>query len=190
MPKRHDYTLNETELKQIQEAMKHLDARIAKRATVIHSLHLGYTPEEVAQIHDLTLATVYNHFSRFKREGLEGLPDKPKSGRPTKATPAYIERLERALATDPYDLGYAFTIWTQARLRRYLAQTTGIEICRSRFQELMQQLGYRYRRPKRDLGHKHDPQLRQQVSLALDELKKEPKTGVLSYSLWTKAPSD
>jgi len=168
MPKRHDYTLNETELKQIQEAMKHLDARIAKRATVIHSLHLGYAPEEVAQIHDLTLATVYNHFNRFKRAGIEGLPDKPKSGRPTKATPTYIERLEQTLATDPHELGYAFTIWSQARLRSYLAQTLGIEISRSRFQELMEHLGYRYRRPKRDLGHKQDPHLRQQVDEALD----------------------
>ena len=90
MPKRHDYTLNETELKQIQEAMKHLDARIAKRATVLHSLHLGYAPEEVAQIHDLTLATVYNYFNRFKQAGIEGLPDKPKSGRPSKATPTKL----------------------------------------------------------------------------------------------------
>lgn len=190
MPKRHDYTLTETELKQIQAAMKHLDARIAQRATVIHSLHLGYAPEAVAQMHDVNLATVYNHFNRFKAAGIEGLPDKPKSGRPTKATPAYVERLEQRLATDPHDLGYAFTIWTQARLRSYLAQTLGIDMSRSRFQDLMQHLGYRYRRPKRDLGHKQDRQLRQQVGSALDELKKEPKTGVLSYSLWMKAPSD
>ena len=190
MPKRHDYTLNETELKQVQAAMKHGEARIAKRATVLHSLHLGYSAEEVAHMQGLTKGSVYNHFNRFKSEGIEGLPDKPKSGRPAKATAAYIERLEQTLATDPHELGYAFTVWTQARLRRYLAQTLGIELSRSRFQELMQRLGYRYRRPKRDLGYKQDPQLRQQVKQALDELKKEPKTGVLSYSLWTKVASD
>ena len=57
----------------------------------------------------------------------------------------------------------------------YLAQETGIELSRSVFQDLMQRLGYRYRRPKRDLGHEQDPQLREQVKEALDELKKEPK---------------
>ena len=54
----------------------------------------------------------------------------------------------------------------------------------------MQGLGYRYRRPKRDLGHTQDPDLREQVKAALDELKKEPKQGSLSYSLWTKRRSD
>jgi transposase len=190
MPKQHDYTLNEEELKQIRQAMKHLDARVAKRATIIHSLHLGYRPEEVAQMHEVSLTTVYNHFNRFKMAGIEGLPDKAKSGRPAKATPEYIDRLEKTLEIDPKEKGYAFTIWTQPRLRSYLAQETGIELSRSRFQALMQRLGYRYRRPKRDLGHKQDPDLREQVKEALDELKKEPKQGSSSYSLWTKRPSD
>jgi transposase len=190
MPKQVDYTLSETELKEIQTAMKHLDARVAKRATIVYTLHLGYRPEEVARMHDVTLATVYNHFQRFKSEGSAGLPDKAKRGRPTKATPVYIERLEQTLTTNPHDLGYAFTVWTQARLRTFLAQATGIAMSRSRFQDLMQQLGYRYRRPKQALGYKQDPLLREQVGAALDELKKAPKMAVSSYSLWTKASSD
>lgn len=36
MPKQNDYTLNEEELKQIQEAMNSPKGRIAKRATVLH----------------------------------------------------------------------------------------------------------------------------------------------------------
>lgn len=190
MPKHNDYSLNETELADIQNAMKHLDARIAKRATILYNLHLGYQPEEVARMHDVNLTTVYNHFQRFRSEGVAGLPDKAKSGRPMKATPLYIEHLEQTLATDPHDLGFAFTVWTQPRLRTYLKQTTDIEMSRSRFQELMQHLGYRYRRPKQDLGYKQDPLLREQVRAALDELKKAPKTAVLSYSLWTKVSSD
>jgi transposase len=190
MPKQNDYSLSETELPVIQTAMKHLDARIAKRATMLYNLHLGYRPEEVARMHEVTLTTVYNHVQRFKREGVAGLPDKAKSGRPTKVTAVYIERLEQTLTTNPHELGYAFTVWTQPRLRTYLAQVTGIELSRSRFQELMQHLGYRYRRPKQDLGYKQDPQLREQIRAALDELKKAPPTAVLSYSLWTKVSSD
>ena len=55
------------------------------------------------------------------------------SGRPRKATPAYIKRLEET----PKDKGYAFTLWTQARLRPYLEQETGIRISRGRFQALL-----------------------------------------------------
>ena len=190
MTKRHDYTLIEEELKQIRQAMKHLDARVAKRATVIHSLHLGYAPQEVAQMNDVSLTTVYNHFNRFKKEGMAGLPDKAKSGRPAKATPEYSALLEQTLGSEPKEKGYAFTIWTQARLRNYLAQETGIQLSRSRFHDLMHRLGYRYRRPKRDLGHKQDPELREQAKAALAELKKEPPPANSSYSLWTKQPSD
>jgi transposase len=190
MPKRHDYTLTEDELQQVREAMKDLDARISKRASIVHGLHRGHRPDELAEVYNVSLTTIYNHFNRFKAEGVKGLPDKARRGRPQKATGDYIKRLEATLDIDPQTQGYAFTIWTQARLRKYLAQETGIEMSRSVFQDLMQRLGYRYRRPKRDLGHAQDPDLREQVKAALDELKKEPKQGNLSYSLWMKPPSD
>ena len=190
MPKQRDYTLTENELKQVREAMKDLDARISKRASIVHGLHLGYRPDELAALYHVSQTTIYNHFNRFKAEGTAGLADKAKSGRPTKASADYIKLLEATLDIDPQTQGYAFTIWTQARLRQYLAQQTGIELSRSVFQDLMQGLGYRYRRPKRDLGHAQDPDLREQVKAALDELKKEPKLGSLSYSLWTKRRSD
>lgn len=186
MPKQNDYTLTEDDQKQIQKAMKNSETRVSKRATVIYNLHQGYKPEDVATLHQISLGTVYNHYKRFKAEGISGLPDKAKSGRPHKATEEYIARLEETLETDPHDLGYAFTIWTQARLRRYLEEQTGIQLSRSRFQDLMQRLGYRYRRPKRDLGHEQDGDLREQFVEVLDEVKKQPKQEKSSYSLWTK----
>lgn len=190
MPKRHDYTLTEDELQHVREAMKDLDSRVSKRATIVHSLHLGHRPDELAQMYEISLASVYNHFKRFKAEGYEGFADKARSGRPHKATADYIALLEKTLDIDPKEEGYAFTIWTQPRLRAYLAQETGIEISRSVFQALMLRLDYRYRRPKRDLSHQRDPDLRQQVKEALEELKKEPKSEKLTYSLWTKQRSD
>jgi len=166
--------------------MKSKNAKAGKRATVVHGLHLGHSPNELAQLHNVSLTTIYNYFNRFKAD--EGLADKARSGRPQKATEEYIQLLKETLDIDPQEQGYAFTIWTQARLRSHLAQQTGIELSRSAFQELMQRLGYRYRRPKRDLGHEQDTELREQVSDALEELKKEPKQPNSSYSLWTKVP--
>jgi transposase len=190
MPKHNDYTLSEAQLKQVREAMKSPNARMAQRATVLHSLHFGYRVEEVGHMQHLSRGRIYNHVQRFQAEGLAGLPDKPKSGRPRKASPEYIHLLEQTLASHPQALGYGFSVWTQARLRRYLAQQTGIDISRSRFQELLERLGYVYRRPKRDLGQHQDPQLREQVIAALEELKKAPPPGTSNYSLWTKLKSD
>jgi transposase len=190
MPKHNDYALNENQLEQIREAMKSPDARVAKRATVLHSLHLGYRIEAIAQMHNLSVASIYNHVQRFQAEGVAGLPDKPKSGRPRKATPEYIALLEATLETNPKDKGYGFAVWTQARLRQSLAQQTGITLSRSRFQELLEQLGYVYRRPKRDLGQRQDPHLREQVKAALEELKKAQQPEPSNSSLWTKRKSD
>lgn len=54
MPKQNDYTLNNEELSQVQNAMKNRYAKLAKRATE-NSLHLGYPPPEVAKIHQISL---------------------------------------------------------------------------------------------------------------------------------------
>lgn len=69
MPKQNDYTLTTEELDQISAGMKSRQARVAKRASVIHSLYLGYVPQEVATIHQVSLASVYNHFNPSKLKG-------------------------------------------------------------------------------------------------------------------------
>jgi transposase len=186
MPKQNDYTLTEEEVEQVQLAMKSDKARIAKRATVLYNLHQGYSVKEVSEMHRVSVATVYNYVERFQAEGIEGLPNKSIPGRPRKATPEYIQWLEETLERDPQEMGFAFTVWTQARLRSYLLDQTGISLSRARFQKLMQDLGYVYRRPKYDVVHQQDAELRQQVIEALDELKKEPKQARSNYSLWTK----
>ncbi len=172
MPKKIDYTLREDELNQVQVAMKSKKSQVARRASIVHSLHLGYSAEEVAKLHQVSRATVHNNFHAFKDEGKKGLETKPIPGRPPKATEAYIAVLKETLERNPQELRFAFTLWTQARLRRYLQDQTGISLSRARFQELMQRLGYVYRRPKYDVSHKQDAELRQQVIETLDELKK------------------
>lgn len=189
MPKQNDYTLTEEELRQVLEALKSPIARVAKRALVLHSLHLGYPPEEIARMQDLSLATVYNHFKRFKTEGIAGLPDKPKQGRPPKANAAYRQELLLVIESNPQDLGFAFAIWTLPSLQEYLRRKTGIQLSQNRLSEVLQEEGYVYRRPKKDLGHKQDENLRQEVKAALEELKKAPQTAILGYSLWMKADS-
>lgn len=189
MPKQNDYTLREEELKQVLEAVKSPIARVAKRALVLHSLHLGYAPEEIARIQDLSLATVYNHFNRFKAEGMVGLADKPKQGRPPKANADYRQRLLGLIESNPEDLGLGFAVWTLPSLQEYMRRETGIKISQNRLAEVLQEEGYVYRRPKKDLGHKQNESLRQEVKAALEELKKAPKTPILGYSLWTKADS-
>ena len=82
MPKHNGYTLTDKEVEQIQVAMRSDKARVAKRATVLYNLHQGYNVKEVSEIHQISVATVYNYVERFQSEGIEGLPNKPIPGRP------------------------------------------------------------------------------------------------------------
>lgn len=189
MTKQINYTLSTAQLEQIQSAMKSNNAKEAKRASVIYSLHLGYAPQEVARLHAVSGATIYNHYHRFQAEGMQGLVNKPKSGRPPKANADYRERLEEVVERDPRELGLGFSVWTLPSLQAYMAGETGVKLSQNRLSEVLQAMGYVYRRPKKDLGHKHDPQLRQQVREALEAVKKAPTMGMSAYSLWTKADS-
>ena len=189
MPKQLNYTLTTEELAAIQVAMKSHDAKVAKRANVIHSLHLGYSPEAVAELQQVSLGTVYNHVNRFKRDGVNGLANRPKSGRPPVADQAFRKRLVATIETPPHTMGLGFAVWTLPSLQAYLLRETGIKLSQNRLSEVLKEEGYVYRRPKKDLGHKHDPELRQQVQQAIEEVKKVPRKALLSYSIWMKVDS-
>lgn len=189
MPKARDYHLNEQQLAEIEQAIRH-DKRpeVRQRCTVIRLLHLGHKPGQVAVMQAISSPTVYGWFNRWRQGGIEGLVNKPKSGRPAKADEAYIQALERLLEQEPKELGYNFTIWTVDRLGQHLEQETGIILSEARLRALMKRKGYRYRRPKHDLGHLQDKEAKVQAAELLKELKKRPLETILSSSLWTKRP--
>ena len=189
MPKRRDFKLSEEELRAVEEAIAH-DERpeVVKRAMALRLLHRGHRPEEVADMLVVTASSVYNWCRRWESEGVAGLVNRPKSGRPRKADADYCQQLAEALERDPGEYGYPFTIWTTDRLRAHLERVTGINLSRGRFAVLMDDLGYVYRRPKRDLAAKQDQDAKQQAAALLDELKKGQEVVISSYSLWTKQP--
>ncbi|MCU0499235.1 MAG: helix-turn-helix domain-containing protein [Anaerolineae bacterium] len=83
---------------------------VVKRATAISMLHLGYDPEEVAQVQLVGRTTISNWWLRWNANAVEGLANRPKRGRPSKGTTDDWKRLEALLQTDPTGLGDPFTI--------------------------------------------------------------------------------
>lgn len=168
-----DFSLSNEQLETVEEAIK-FDERpgVVKRAMALRLLQYGHGPEAVAEMLLVTASTIYQWHHRWVAEGLDGLVDRPKSGRPRKANEKYCELLAEALETDPGSFGYAFTVWTSDRLRAHLEQLTGISLSLGRFSILMAELGYVYRRPKRDLTAKQNQDAKQQAAELLDELKR------------------
>lgn len=189
MPKARNYHLNEQQLAEIEKAIRH-DKRpeVRQRSTVIRLLHLGHKPAEIAKMQAISIPTVYGWFKRWQQNGIEGLANKPKSGRPAKADDAYGQALERVLEQEPKDLGYDFAVWTVDRLRQHLEKETSIALSEPRLRALMKRKGYRYRRPKHDLGHLQDKEAKAQAAELLEMLKKKSSETISSSSLWTKRP--
>jgi len=189
MPKALNFKLEEAELADIAQAIKH-DKRseVRQRAMGLRMLYQGQTPKEVAEMMSVSQPTVYDWHHRWQAGGLEGLANRPKSGRPRKANTAYVALLEQVTEQDPQELGYAFTIWTADRLRLHMQTETGILLSRTQFRFLLKENDFVYRRPKHDLTNLQDPQARKAADEWLQELKKAPKQVRSTFSLWTKAP--
>ena len=188
MPKTLSFQLPEEGLREIVKAIKH-DKRpeVRHRAMGLRLMHEGKSPKEVAEFLGVSQPTVYDWHHRWQREGVDGLANRPKPGRPAKATDSYVKQLEEAVEQDPQALGYSFSIWTAERLRLHLKTKTGIELKPTQFRALLKENDFVYRRPKHDLGNLQDEKARQAAEEWLEELKKEPKRAKSTSSLWTKA---
>jgi transposase len=189
MAKSNSYKLTDEQLAEIEQAMNQAKKpEVRQRATAIRLLHLGHAPGEVAEMMAVSKASIYNWHARWRADGVEGLTNRPKSGRPTKATQEYIQKLEEALEADPTELGYDFNIWAVDRLRAHLERQTGIKLSASRMRALLKKHDYVYRQPAHDLTDLQDAQAREAAKEVLDWLKKNASTKPSSSSLWTKRP--
>jgi transposase len=190
MSKRLNFTLNEEQLAEIEQAINgSAYPEVRQRAIALRLLHLGQSPEQVAQAVMVTSNTIYAWHKRWREQGIAGLRDGQRSGRPTKADESYIKELERVLDRDPRTLGLPFTIWTLNRLRLYLAEQTDILLSYTRFRALMSREGYRWKTPKHDLSHLQDRPAQETAAQVMEWLKKtSPLTPspTLNSSLWTK----
>lgn len=189
MPKAQDYHLTKEELKAVEIASKH-DKRpeVVQRSIALRLLHLGHKPDEVAKMQVVSKPTIYGWFTRWQSGGVEALANQPKSGRPPKADDAYSLALVEVIEKEPSEVGYDFMIWTVERLSAHLEKVTGIALSESRLRALIKRKGYRYRRPKHDLGHLQDKQAKSKAANVLAELKKRSSQTISNSSLWTKQP--
>jgi transposase len=181
------YQLKRKELAEVEKAIRQDQrAEVRQRAMVIRLLHLGQKPAAIAKQQMVSAPTIYNWHKLWREQGIEGLANRPKTGRPAKATEAYCQKLEELLEKEPAEFGYRFAIWTSDRLRAHLEKETGILLSESRFRALLKKRGYRYRRPKHDLSHLQDKKAKKKAEKLLDEMKKRASETISSSSLWTK----
>ncbi len=151
-------SLRRTERKELARLIRtNGDARIVRRAQMIRLSSQGEMACRIASLWEMTGEAVRRTIHRFNAEGLSSLADKPRGGRPPKATERYVALLKEAVGTNPRELGYPFSCWTLERLREHLARKTRIIFNPKYLSQLMAKNDIVYRRPKHSMAHLRDP---------------------------------
>src|SRR5262252_1498847 len=132
--------------------------RLAERARLLLWAGQGWRVSDLVRMLGLSDPTIRLWIKRFNTQGLEGLKDAPRSGRPPTYTPEQVAEVLAAALTDPKSLGLPFGSWTLDRLASYLHEQRGIEMKRSRIDELLVREGLRWRTQETWFGERVDPQ--------------------------------
>ncbi len=135
-----------------------LSARVRERLEMVKAASLGQDVCAISAWSGRTPRTVQRWLGEFADGGIEVLADAPRSGRPARATQAYLEALKEAIETEPRKLGLCFDVWTSERLSAYLMETTGTRVSPGWLRALLSQQRFRCGRPKHTLHHLQDPE--------------------------------
>jgi transposase len=149
------------------------DGRLIHRATVVLMTADGRSVAEITGATGLKRGAVSKWRKRYLDEGLHGLYDRPHPGAEPKANAQYLQLLRKTIKRSPRKLGYAFNMWTAARLAEYMGIKTGVYITPYWLTELLKhRLDYSYQRPKHTLKGKRDEKAHRRAKKRLEELKK------------------
>lgn len=112
----------------------------------------------IAAVFGCSEARVRRWIRRFDAEGPAGLYDRPRGGRPRKATGAVAERAIALLKNDPAQAGYLATFWTVAMLAAALIDQLDVVLSLGTVRRMLHHLGLRWGRPRLTMPDKVDPE--------------------------------
>jgi transposase len=146
--------------------------RIGRRIVCLLLSEAGASGKAIVQATGLSIDAIADIRRRWQQRGMGSLRDAPGGGRKPKATPAYRKELRMALRKGPTAFGYAFSVWSIARLNAHLQRKTSITFSDEWLRTLVKAEGFVYRRPKHTLKDKRDERAFRKARRALDRLKK------------------
>ena len=110
----------------------------------------------------------------YRKGGIKALyPIKP-PGRPSRATPEFLQKMREAVRTNPIMLGYGFSTWSAGRLAEHLAKVTGVHFSSDQLVRMLHRHGFSVHRPKHTLKGKRDEAAYKKAKEQLIFLKKKP----------------
>ncbi len=128
------------------------DVRLRTRAQIIVLAFDGLSAPKIATIVQLDPESVRHYMVRYRDEGIHGRADRPRAGRPRRATPAYLEAALAALRQRPRALGLPFSLWSLPRLLDYLTDHTGITVADETLRTHLRTHGIAFSQPQHKIS--------------------------------------
>lgn len=125
---------------------------------------LGWSVPRIARYLGKHEQTVRKYVKAFLASGWAALPDRPRPGRPPRLTEAHLRAVERLL--DEAAAAGERT-WSAPQLARWLAETRGVRVRPTYLGARLRQRRFRWKRTKRTVQHKADPDRQEQARAAL-----------------------
>jgi len=153
--------------------MSTASAYVFRNCTIILMSAVGRSKASISEDLGCCTDTVARVRRLYRQGGAKALhPIKP-PGRPSRATPEFIEQMKLSVRTNPLTLGYGFSTWSAARLAEHLARVTRIRFSDDQLRRLLHQEGFSIHRPKHTLKGKRDEAAYQKAKKDLIRLKKK-----------------
>jgi transposase len=148
--------------------------RVGRRAACLLLSAAGESAAAIARVTGLSRDAVTDVRRRWRASGMRSLADRPRGGRPPRVDAAYRRELRSAVRRGPAASGYAFTVWSVARLAAHLARRTGVRVGRDWLRRLLRAAGFVYGRPAHTLKGRRDEPAYRKAKRALAALKRGP----------------
>jgi transposase len=118
-----------------------------ERIQAIQLIAQGYTKREVANILQVTEASVYGWQKAYQKGGLAELSTKIASGRKRLLSDEQMLKLARMLRLNPRQLELDFGLWTRKRVREIVFREFGIDYTEQNIGKMLKLLGFSPQRP-------------------------------------------
>ena len=164
--------VNRWQREALGRAMRSPDGRVVRRAQIIRLARRGRPVREIAALSGYTGEGVRLLKHRWNERGEDALSDAPRPGRPPKADQSYRRRLRKVALKSPSSFGYAFGVWTTARLAEHMAIKTGVRLCDDRVRTLLHLAKLSWKRPAHTTRNLTDPVEYERGKKRLKRLKK------------------
>ena len=168
------------ERQELERMVRQEVGRVSQRARmVLLSIRHKKVPE-IADIFEVSRATVRFWLHRFNQLGPSGLYDEPRSGRPRKITQEVKDTIQQIMQTSPEQEGFQATFWTVAMVVSALTMKVKGQFSLSAIRRVLHQIDLRWGRPRLAMPDKVDPQKAQkQWELVKAVVEAPPEAAIL-----------